>query len=120
MKNFKQYNESIRDQMTPKSDEDIKKSFQSYIDSVREKMNDYKYEFTKRDYDQALVKWSMIKYGKEDDKKISEKLIDESFVRPSKIISMGIENLMGGWGLSEMEEGEPIFQVLDWIRKELK
>ena len=120
MKNFEQYNESIRDKMTPKSKEDIKNSFESYIDSVNKKIFASHAEFSEEDYDTALEKWSMIKYGKVKYIKIMEKLMDEGFVRPSEITRIGRDNLMMGLGLSDMEEGEPIFQILDWIRKELK
>jgi hypothetical protein len=38
IQNFKQYNESLTDKMTPKSDEDVKRGIKNYVKDVNDKL----------------------------------------------------------------------------------
>ena len=116
IKKFRQYNESLTDKMTPKSDKDINLSLDGYIQKLENILKSEPYDDSEFGAEKFLDFISNY-YGCETSEDVVIKLMELEYITPSYILSDWVDGVDSVSGYSEEDGKEQIKNFLETIKR---
>jgi len=120
IKKFNQYNESIRGEMKPKSEEEIKSGVDGYVKNIEKKLKDMLVDEDEGDerMDYAYDIFEMLEdlYGLETHKDTVKLLIEEDFINADEIYESVLDKLNQEWYINNSSKPYTT-KLLDIIKK---
>ena len=113
IKKFKQYNEGLSDQMTPKSDDDVQKGINSFLIELKRRISDPQ---TDEDH---IMAWEMVNKllaieGINEGRDVLNTLIDNDIVNTHQLIQYIQEDIDGEYsGYSTEHKLLSILEILE-------
>jgi len=115
IKKFKQYNEGLRDEMKPKSDEDVKIGVIKFIKEMEEELKERIEDGDSMYEDEVYNTLNLIQsIHKEDAGGLVKLLIDKKLINANSLINEYVEDIMNeDGGIADMKELIKILKELN-------